>query len=67
MPTIAEEWKEEGRQEGRQEGAMIGQILAYQQFLGRPTSGEEALQAMESGDLRALIEQLDAEFRKLRR
>ncbi|QDV66621.1 putative transposase [Rosistilla carotiformis] len=67
MPTIAEEWKEEGRQEGRQEGAMIGQVLAYQQFLGRPTSGEEALLAMGADELRALFEQLQAEFQKLRR
>uniref|UniRef100_UPI003A9869B5 hypothetical protein n=1 Tax=Rosistilla oblonga TaxID=2527990 RepID=UPI003A9869B5 len=59
--------KEEGRQEGRQEGAMIGQVLAYQQFLGRPTSGEEALLAMGADELRALFQQLDAEFRKLRR
>lgn len=82
MPTIAEEWKEEGRKDGlqkglqkglqegqqmgRQEGALIGQILAFERFLGRSASDEQTLMAMESGELRLLFEQLDAEFRKQR-
>lgn len=53
---------EQGRVEGRVEGLLIGGIQAFEEFLGKPRTPSEALEALPLPDLDALHQKLRREY-----
>lgn len=51
-----------GRAEGRTEGELIGQIRAYERFLGQTPTPEDSLATMSLDELKQRMEQLEAQL-----
>lgn len=52
----------QGRSEGRSEGLWIGKIQAFEEFLERPQTSRELLEAMPLAELEALHQKLHREY-----
>ncbi len=60
--SVAEKLKAEGRVEGRVEGLWIGKIQAFEEFLGKPHSSREILEAMTLAELETMHRELHHEY-----
>ena len=60
--SVAEKLKAEGRVEGRVKGLCIGKIQLLEEFLCLTVSSDEALEALNLEELKAMQERLHREY-----